>query len=81
MTKSFNSTLTGCAYSLNVPVEALDNWCRLWDTHPRDKAPQSEMERLAEEMANAVSQSNPLLAQRYHFLRCLIDKGVPREHS
>lgn len=81
MQPTFNSTLTGCAMSLGVPVEALDLWVKAWDSHPKSKAPQSEIEGVAEEMAELVKQTNPLLAQRYHLLRYLRDRGLPREHS
>lgn len=70
----FNSSITGCAYSLGVPAEAIAAFVKNWEDGRYISTPASTLEYLTEEMAREVSKTNPTLAQRWRLLKLLQER-------
>lgn len=70
----FNSSITGSAYSLGVPPEAIAAFVKNWEEGRYISTPASTLEHLTEQMAQEVSKINPTLAQRWRLLKLLQER-------
>ena len=71
---SFNSSITGSAYALGVPAEALAAFVHNWEKGRYLSSPASEVDALVEQMAYEASRHNPTLVQRWRLLKVLREK-------
>lgn len=71
---SFNSSITGSAYSLGVPAEAVAAFVHNWEKGRYLSTPATEVDALVEQMAYEASRSNPTLVQRWRLLKVLREK-------
>jgi hypothetical protein len=81
MKKQMNSSYAVAAMSLGVPQEALYELVQSWTAQQQGKSLQDQLDDVGEQMAREVAGINPLLAQRWNFLKTVKQRDQSRDAS
>jgi hypothetical protein len=81
MQKQMNSSYAVAALTLGVPQEALYQLVTGWTLQQQGKSLQDQMDDVGEQMAREMANINPLLAQRWNFLKTVKQRDQSRDAS
>lgn len=81
MQKQINSSYAVAALTLGMPQEALYELVQGWTAQQQGKSLQDQLDEVGEQMAREVAGINPLLAQRWNFLKTVKQRDQSRDAS
>jgi hypothetical protein len=81
MQKQMNSSYAVASLTLGVPQEALYQLVTGWTAQQQGKSLQDQMDDVGEQMAREMANINPLLAQRWNFLKTVKQRDQSRDAS